>query len=184
MYFYCIAFSVALGRCVQGRTPERKKEGLLPRSSIAVNRNVITQRRFPFFFPSSSSSSAPPTVSCQTHGERKYILYARSCIPIRYVTHSSLMEGASKLFSFFFFRLCSFFSLFSYLFLGVLHQHCKWLLVLVGIEAARAHGEQEEELLNAHSDYYSLLGGQEIREAEQIENSTEQYFNISENKHR
>jgi hypothetical protein len=28
------------------------------------------------------------------------------------------MEGASKLFSFFFFRLCSFFSLFSYLFLG------------------------------------------------------------------
>lgn len=56
--------------------------------------------------------------------------------------------------------------------------------MLVGIEAARAHGEQEEELLNAHSDYYSLLGGQEIREAEQIENSTEQYFNISENKHR
>lgn len=42
----------------------------------------------------------------------------------------------------------------------------------------------EEELLNAHSDYYSLLGGQEIREAEQIENSTEQYFNISENKPR
>jgi hypothetical protein len=35
--------------------------------------------------------------------------------------------------------------------------------VLVGIEAARAHGEQEEELLNAHSDYYSLLGGEEIK---------------------
>lgn len=104
--------------CARQDPRKKKKEGLLPRSSIAVNRNVITQRRFPFFFPSSSSSSAPPTVSCQTHGERKYILYARSCIPIRYVTHSSLMEGASKLFSFFFSSVQFFLSFFLSLFGG------------------------------------------------------------------
>ena len=38
--------------CARQRTDPLQRKGLLPRSSIAVNRNVITQRRFPFFFKS------------------------------------------------------------------------------------------------------------------------------------
>lgn len=103
-------FLGGVGAVCARQDPRKKKRGAVAavidrRESQRYNTATIS-----LFFPSSSSSSAPPTVSCQTHGERKYILYARSCIPIRYVTHSSLMEGASKLFSFFF--VCAVFSLF------------------------------------------------------------------------